>query len=99
MQLLASDDHGLQSVILKTWRVARDGKVQPPQNATLASGGIPDWAGVVTIDLGKWTLDPGDAVHAQLIARDESPAGQEGVSRELILRVPANEEQRAAARA
>ncbi len=99
MQLLASDDHGLQSVILKTWRVSRDGRAQPPASATLASGGIPDWAGVVAIDLGKWTLEPGDAVHVQLIARDESPAGQEGKSRELILRVPANEEQRAAARA
>jgi hypothetical protein len=99
MQLVASDDHGLQSVTLKTWRVARDGKTQPPTGAVLASGGIPDWAGVVTLDLGKWTLDPGDAVHVQLVARDESPAGQEGLSRELILRVPANEEQRAAARA
>jgi hypothetical protein len=99
MQLLASDDHGLQSVILKTWRVARDGKAQPPTSANLAGGGIPDWAGVVAIDLGKWTLEPGDAVHVQLVARDESPAGQEGLSRELILRVPANEEQRAAARA
>jgi hypothetical protein len=99
MQLVASDDHGLQSVTLKTWRVARDGKAQPATGANLAGGGIPDWAGVVTLDLGKWTLDPGDAVHVQLVARDESPAGQEGMSRELILRVPANEEQRAAARA
>lgn len=99
MQLVASDDHGLKSVTLKTWRVARGGQVQPAQTANLAGGGIPDWAGVIAIDLAKWTLDPGDAVHVQLIARDESPAGQEGVSRELILRVPANEEQRAAARA
>ncbi len=99
MQLVASDDHGLQSVTLKTWRVARDGKTLPPVGSVLASGGIPDWAGVVTLDLGKWTLDPGDGLHVQLVARDESPAGQEGLSRELILRVPANEEQRAAARA
>jgi hypothetical protein len=99
MQLVASDDHGLQSVTLKTWRVGRDGKVVPPNAQKLAGGGIPDWAGVVTLDLGAWSLDPGDAVHVQLIARDESPAGQEGMSRELILRVPANEEQRAAARA
>ena len=99
MQLVASDDHGLQSVTLKTWRVGRDGKALPPNAQKLAGGGIPDWAGVVSLDLGEWTLDPGDAVHVQLVARDESPAGQEGMSRELILRVPANDEQRAAARA
>jgi hypothetical protein len=99
MQLVASDDHGLQSVTLKTWRVTRDGKPQPPNVQKLAGGGIPDWAGIVSLDLGAWPLDPGDAVHVQLVARDESPAGQEGMSRELILRVPATDEQRAAARA
>ena len=99
MQLLASDDHGLQSVTLRTWRVSRDGKALPANAQKLAGGGLPDWAGVVSLDLGAWSLDPGDAVHVQLVARDESPAGQEGVSRELILRVPANDEQRSAARA
>jgi hypothetical protein len=99
MQLVASDDHGLQSVTLKTWKVTRDGKAQPATSANLAGGGIPDWAGVVALDLAKWPLDPGDAVHVQLIARDESPAAQEGMSRELILRVPATDEQRSAARA
>jgi hypothetical protein len=99
MQLLASDDHGLQSVTLRTWRVSRDGKALPANAQKLAGGGLPDWAGVVSLDLGAWSLDPGDAVHVQLIARDESPAGQEGMSRELILRVPANDEQRSAARA
>ncbi|HEX7545609.1 MAG TPA: DUF4175 family protein, partial [Gemmatimonadaceae bacterium] len=99
MQLLASDDHGLQSVTLKTWRVNRDGKAQPANAQKLAGGGIPDWAGVVSLDLGAWSLAPGDAVHVQLVARDESPAGQEGTSRELILRVPATDEQRSAARA
>ena len=99
MQLLASDDHGLQSVTLRTWRVARDGKAAPANAQKLAGGGIPDWAGVVALDLAAWTLDPGDAVHVQLVARDESPMGQEGMSRELILRVPATDEQRSAARA
>ena len=99
MQLVATDDHGLESVTLKTWRVTRDGKPQPGNAQKLAGGGIPDWAGVLTLDLGAWPLDPGDAVHVQLVARDESPAGQEGMSRELILRVPATDEQRAAARA
>jgi hypothetical protein len=99
MQLLASDDHGLQSVTLKTWRVSRDGKAQPANAQKLAGGGIPDWAGVVALNLGAWSLDPGDAVHVQLVARDESPAGQEGSSRELVLRVPATDEQRSAARA
>ncbi|HEY2850317.1 MAG TPA: hypothetical protein VGI97_10590, partial [Gemmatimonadaceae bacterium] len=99
MQLVASDDHGLASVTLKTWRVTRDGKPQPGNAQKLAGGGIPDWAGVLTLDLGAWPLGPGDAVHVQLVARDESPAGQEGTSRELILRVPATDEQRAAARA
>jgi hypothetical protein len=32
------------------------------------------------------------------VARDESPGGQDGVSRELVLRIPATEEQRSAAR-
>jgi len=99
MQLLASDDHGLQSVTLRTWRVARGGAASPANAQKLAGGGIPEWAGVVSLDLGAWPLDPGDAVHVQLVARDESPARQEGSSRELILRVPATEEQRSAARA
>ena len=98
LQLVATDDHALQSVTLRTWRVGRDGKVGPVATARLAGGGIPDWAGILALDLGGYALEPGDAVHVQLVARDETPWGQEGSSRELALRVPATEEQRQAAR-
>ena len=98
LQLLAADDHGLQSVTLKLWRVGQSGSSVAPTMQKLAGGGIPDWSGIVSLDLSAFGLEAGDAVHVQLIARDESPAGQEGMSRELVLRVPATDEQRRAAR-
>lgn len=98
-QMAASDDHGLQSVTLRAWRVSRDGRVAPVTAQKLAGGGMADWAGLATLDMGNFELGPGDAVHVQLVARDETPWGQEGASRELVLRVPATDEQRQAARA
>ena len=98
LQLLAADDHGLQSVTLKLWRVGQSGSSVAPTMQKLAGGGIPDWSGIVSLDLSAFGLEAGDAVHVQLIARDESPAGQEGTSRELVLRVPATDEQRRSAR-
>ena len=97
-QLVASDDHALASVALKVWRVTRDGRSTSPNSQRVAGGGSPDWSGTLVMDLTPFGLEAGDAVHVQLVARDESPSGQEGVSRELVLRIPATEEQRVAAR-
>ena len=99
LQMAASDDHGLQSVTLRIWRVWADGRSTTPSLQKMAGGGTADWAGTAALDLAPFALQAGDAVHLQLTARDESPAGQEGNSREVILKVPAVSEQRSAARA
>jgi hypothetical protein len=83
LQLVASDDHGLSAVSLKMWKTTRDGAAATPVLQKLAGGGIPDWSGRVTMELAAWGLANGDAVHVQLTARDETPWGQEGASREL----------------
>lgn len=99
LQMVASDDHGLQSVALRVWRVWADGRSTTPALQKLSGGGTADWAGAATLDLAPFALEPGDAVHAQLTARDESPAGLEGNSREVVLKVAGVNEQRSAARA
>jgi hypothetical protein len=44
-------------------------------------------------------LKPGDALHVKVVALDNSPWGQRGESRELLLKIPTMEERRAIARA
>jgi len=88
LQLLASDDHSLGLVSLKVWTVRRDGRPDAPRITKLTGGGTADWAGEFVMELSQLGLDAGDAVHVQMIARDESPWSQEGVSRELTLRIP-----------
>lgn len=99
VELLASDDHGLESVALKIWKVTRDGRAEPPAAQPLGGAGAADWTGAFTLDLAKFALGPGDAVHLQMVAYDASPRRQQGLSRETRLKVPATEEQRVAARA
>jgi hypothetical protein len=99
LQLLATDDHGLASVVLNVWKVSKDGRATAPSGQRVAGGGTPEWANALVLDLGAFALEAGDAVHVQLAVRDESPWGQTGVSREVTLRVPATDEQRSAARA
>lgn len=95
----AADDRVLRDVTLSVWKVLGDGRASAPQAQRMFEGGAPSWLGAVAVDLGALSLQPGDVVHVQATARDDAPWGQVGKSRELLLRVPAVEDQRREARA
>jgi len=95
----ALDDRVLRDVSLSVWARRADGRVTEPQGRRLFDGGAPSYLGAVGVDLAALALTPGDEVHVQASARDDAPWGQVGRSRELLLRVPAVEDQRREARA
>ena len=99
IELLATDDHALETVAIRIWRVSASGTAEPAAVQQLGGVGLADWTGQFTLDLAKFNLKAGDGVHLQLVARDASPKRMEGVSRELALKVPATDQQRTAARA
>ncbi|HWZ58081.1 MAG TPA: hypothetical protein VNW46_03810, partial [Gemmatimonadaceae bacterium] len=101
LTMAASDDHGLASVVLHSWRQpGAEGEARPPEVTQRVVGIAPaQWRGDVELDLGSRGLVPGDALHVVAVATDESPWAQTGSSRELILRVPSLTEQRTLARA
>ena len=99
VELLATDDHALEAVALRVWRVAAGGRPEQPATQALGGAGEAEWTGAFTLDLARFNLQPGDAVHLQLVARDASPRRMEGLSREVALKVAATDEQRLAARA
>ena len=94
----ASDDHGLSSIELVTWRQASSGGTQPPTTQRLADASAAVWDGSAVLDLATRSLKPGDALHVKIVAADNSPWGQRGESRELLLKIPTMEERRAIAR-
>jgi hypothetical protein len=95
----AVDDRVLRDVTLAVWTRHADGRVTVPQTRRMFDGGAPSFLGAVALELGALALQAGDAVHVQASARDDAPWGQMGRSRELVLRVPAVEDQRREARA
>jgi hypothetical protein len=104
LSLAASDDHGLGSVVVRSWRQPGPGGTvggdRPPEVTQRVVGAAPTrWTGDVMLDLATRGLQPGDAMHIVAVATDESPWRQTGMSRELVLRVPSLDEQRALARA
>ncbi|MEA3247384.1 MAG: DUF4175 family protein, partial [Gemmatimonadota bacterium] len=99
VELLASDDHALESVVLRLSRVDATGRVEAPSVQPLGGAGLADWAGSFTLDLSRFRLGAGEAVRLQVVAFDASPKRMQGASREVTLKVPATEEQRLAARA
>ena len=93
----ASDDHGIAHVEIVTWRQGstesrnrRSRSVWPtcPRRVGWQYGARPR---------GR-ALKPGDALHVKIVAQDNSPWGQRGESRELLLKIPTMEERRAIAR-
>ncbi|HEY8174563.1 MAG TPA: hypothetical protein VIF32_02630 [Gemmatimonadaceae bacterium] len=103
LQITATDDHGIASVELHTSRVvgsreAGSGKREAivAQRISGAQGTV--WNGTPTVDLAARDLKPGDALTLQIVAIDNSPWAQRGVSRELVLRIPTMEERRSLAR-
>ena len=98
MRAAASDDHGVIGVELVSWRVTAAGAQQTPVSQRLALEPTTEWTGAAALSLALRGLQPGDALHAKFVATDNSPWGQRGESRELVLRVPSVEERRTLAR-
>lgn len=96
----AEDDYGLTQVEVESHRVSRLGVADPARKeiVTLPTG--PTDRAVLNFDfnLNDRGLLPGDTVHYFVRARDNSPAGQSGRSREYLLRLATLSEVRAAAR-
>jgi hypothetical protein len=99
LRAAASDDHGLATVTMRSWREIASGTAQPSVEQPLAAPSAPEWSGAATIDASVRGLQPGDLLHVTIVATDNSPWRQTTVSRELVLRVPSLTEQRELARA
>lgn len=95
----ASDDHGIGSIVLRSWRRQGSGHTMPEVTQALTAPAEPRWSGTVPLDLAPRGLEPGDELHVVLVATDDSPWRQRAESRELILRVPTLAERREMARA
>ena len=88
----ARDDHALRSLTLEVRRGAAGAITRVP----LASDGS-DRALVTTLlDLAAFGAKPGDTVHYVAVAADNAPAAHVGRSREYLVRIPTEREQRIA---
>ena len=99
LRATASDDHGISSVEVVSWKQGSTGATQTPTSQRVADSFTTVWNGSVAIDLSPRGLQPGDALHVKIVATDNSPWAQHGESRELLLKIPTMEERRAIARA
>ena len=95
----ANDDHGIGSIVLRSWRKQASGESLPEVTQAVAAPGEPRWLGAVPLDLAPRGLEAGDELHLIIVATDDSPWRQRAESRELILRVPTLAERREMARA
>jgi hypothetical protein len=96
----ARDDHSVTAVTLESRRISRYGQVDSARRDTVpVPGERPDRAILsFTLDLNRRGLLPGDTVRYFARARDNTPRGQTGRSREFVLRLPTMSEVRAAQR-
>ncbi len=94
LALVAADDHGLSSIVLRSRRVPASGPAQPDVVQRVADSAGARWTGEAMLDLAARGLQPGDALHVAAEVTDNSPWHQTGMSRELVLRVPSLSEQR-----
>ena len=92
---VATDDHGISHAELLTWRAS----VPTPARMELSVGSGQTVGMDAPLDLSRYGLAPGDALHVVLEVEDDSPWHQRGRSRELVIRVPTLAESRALARA
>jgi len=99
MSFLATDDHGLASVVLRVWRQPEGGTAMPETKRPLLSQPSTQWTGNAVVSLAALGVQPGEAVHLVAVATDGSPWHQSGSTRELVLRVPGMTEARANVRA
>jgi hypothetical protein len=84
LRAAASDDHGLATVTMRSWREVASGTAQPAVEQPLAAPSAPEWSGAATIDAAVRGLQPGDVLHVTIAATDNSPWRQTTVSRELV---------------
>ena len=99
MSFLATDDHGLASVVLRVWRQPEGGTAMAETKRPLLSQPSTQWTGNAIVSLPDLGVQPGEAVHLVAVAIDGSPWRQSGSTRELVLRVPGMTEARANVRA
>ncbi len=92
----ARDDHGLSEVVLER-KLTHAGRVRALADEPLAlPGQTPDRAILpAAVDPAVLGLVPGDTLRVSARARDNSPAGQVGRSREIAITVPTRPELRA----
>jgi hypothetical protein len=98
LRLAASDDHGIASIELLSWRESALGERQPTVSQRITMQPSTVWSDVAELDLAPRDLRPGDALHVKVVAHDNSPWGQRGESRELLIKIPTMEERRSLAR-
>ena len=96
----ARDDHGIKAVAVESRRISQLGVPDPVRRESVAvPAGTPDRSILsFTLDLNRRGLLPGDTLRYVAVATDNSPAGQTGRSRELVLRLPTMSEVRQAQR-
>ena len=99
LSFLATDDHGLASIVLRVWRQPDGGTAGPETVRPLLSKPTSQWTGDAALSLPSLDVQPGESVHLVATAIDGSPWRQKGASRELVLRVPGMTEARANVRA
>ena len=96
----ARDDHSITAVTLESRRISRLGLIDSARRESVpVPAERPDRAILTfTLDLNRRGLLPGDTVRYFATARDNTPRGQIGRSREFVLRLPTMSEVRAAQR-
>lgn len=97
LSLLATDDHGMAAVAVRSWIVTPRGETRATSTRAVAGASDAQWSGDAPLAMAG--MVPGEAMHVVALATDRSPWHQVGQSRELVLRLPTLDEQRDAVRA
>jgi len=96
----AQDDHGISSMVVESRRISRIGDSGAVRRDTVRLPGDRDRQVIIPVelDLEDRGLLPGDTLRVRVRVRDNSPRGQDGVSREYALRLATRAELRESAR-
>jgi hypothetical protein len=90
----ASDDYGVASAAVVSWRVDRRGRRHGESTSSIGLSGDTHARIRSLVDATVHGLLPGDTLKVQVRVTDASPAGQTGVSQVLSLWLPTMEELR-----
>ena len=96
VSVMATDDHGIISVAVRSWIIDGRGQRQDLPERRLAVPDEGQWSGESPLRVDA--LRPGSALHVVAAATDGSPWRLTGESRELTIRLPTLSEQRDAIR-